>query len=108
MTLQKSEFQKIIDEAARHMLEKLAAEKAEEERRRMELETEEKEAAEAKARERAERKLKRDERNQKRRLSESGPQNPKSRLERELEIQVPRPLIIEVDCSFRVMFLILL
>ena len=108
VTLQKSEFQKIIDEAARHMVEKLAAEKAEEERRRMELETEEKEAAEAKARERAERKLKRDERNQKRRQSESGPQKPKSRLERELEIQVPRPLIIKVNYSFRVMFLILL
>lgn len=85
VTLQKSEFQKIMDEATRHIAEKLAAEKAEEERRRAALEKEEQEAAEAKARERAERKLKRDQR----RLSESDPRKTKSRLERELEIQVP-------------------
>jgi hypothetical protein len=85
--LQKSEFQKIIDEANRQMAEKQAAEKAEEERRRLELEREEQEAMEAKARERAERKIRRDERNS-RRVSESDTQKSKSRLERELEIQV--------------------
>jgi len=87
VTLQKSEFQKIIEEANRQMAEKLIAEKAEVERRRMELEKEEQEAAETKARERAERKMKRDERHQ-RRSSESDHQKSKSRLERELEIQV--------------------
>ena len=72
----------------------------------MELEREEQEALEAKNRERAERKTKRDERHR-RHLSEPDAQKSKSRLERELEIQV-YPFMKEVDCSFRVMFLILL
>jgi hypothetical protein len=103
VTLQKSEFQKIIDEANRHMAEKIAAEKAEEERRRAELEKEEQEAAEAKAKERAERKEKREQRQQKR-LSEPDARKTKSRLEKEMEIQVCPPSQVEVNCSFRVMF----
>lgn len=62
---------------------------------------------EAKERERAERKTKREERHQ-RRLSETdSPQTKKTRLERELEIQVTlSPGLTEVDCSFRLMCLI--
>lgn len=87
-SVQKSDLQKIIVEAARQQAEKQAAQKAEEEKKRAEEERIEKEAAEAKAKERAERKLQRDE---KRRLSEGHvepPKDGKTKLEKQFSVQV--------------------
>lgn len=82
-SLQKSELAKIIEEANRQLAEQKAAQKLEEEKKRMELELEDKEAAEVKAKERAERKSQR-EQSQKNRSQSDGI----SKLEKLLSAQV--------------------
>jgi hypothetical protein len=95
--LQKSELQKFIEEASRQQAEKLAAQKAEEERKREEVEKEEKEAAEAKAKERAERKLQRDQHRHQRRASDPDTaKSGKSKLEKELSVQVKSIIWVEM------------
>jgi WW domain len=92
----KTDLQKFIDEAAVQVAKLKAAEKAEEERKRLELEKEEKEAAEAKAKERAERKLQRDQRRSQRRTSETNTESAKrvkSKAEKELEFLVTPPSV---------------
>lgn len=81
--VQKSELGRIIEEANRHLAEKTAQQKAEEERKRLELEKEEREAAEAKALERAERKQRHE-----RRVLESEKKEGKSKLEKQMSLQV--------------------
>lgn len=91
--LPKNDLQKIIEDARKQQEDKLAAQKAEEEKRRVEMEREEKEAAEAKAKERAERKSQRDSQRHQRRISESETptKNGQSKLEKELSVQVLQP-----------------
>lgn len=92
----KSELQQVIDAAAEQVAKLKAAEKAEEERKRLELEREEKEAAEAKAKERAERKSQREQRHSQRQMSETNidsAKRVKSKAEKQLEFLVIPPFV---------------